>query len=298
MLGGLAFDAISIAGGAVHHVLGGSAVYAGLAGSLVGTVTVMTAAGDDCGPGQLAGLRGRYGLTLIVQHLPGGTTRFACDYDAALTTRTTLALEPGVANHIQVNALPLGSTDVLFLASGPPAIQLATLQAARPRWSAVDTIDRWIHTERAVLDEVIGQAGAVLMTAEEVLALADRDQIADAAALLLARGPRLVCVKLGESGAQVFGEGFQLTLPAFAVRTVDPTGAGDAFGGAFLAHLASHRGDLGDAGAVGEALVVATAASSICVEDFGTGALEGATAEELARRCRLLRPALRRTTSA
>lgn len=298
ILGGLAFDEISIDGGEVHHVLGGSAVYAALAASLVGPVTVMTAAGDDCGPERLATLRRRPGLTLIVQHLPGATTRFRCDYITALTTRRTLVLDAGVANDIQVQALPIGATDVLFLASGPPATQRAMLRAAHPRLSAVDTIDRWIETERAPLEEVISQASAVLMTAEEVLALAGRDRIADAASVLLQRGPRLVCVKQGESGAQVFGETFRLSLPAYPARTVDPTGAGDAFAGALLAYLAHHHAGVGDASLVGEALVVATAAASLCIEDFGTRALQGATTKELERRCALLRPRLRLTPPA
>lgn len=288
MLGGLAFDAISIGGGDVHHVLGGSAVYAGLAGSLVGPVTVMTAAGDDCDPGQLANLRSRPGLTLIVQQLRGHTTRFRCDYDRRLTRRTTVGLDPGVANDIRVDSLPLGATDVLFLASGPPAVQLAMLEAVQPRLAAVDTIDRWIETERSELGRVIRRSGVVLMTAEELMAFADRDRIVDAADLLLRQGPRLVCVKQGEFGARIFSDGFRLALPAFDALTVDPTGAGDAFAGAFLAYLAQRHADAGDAQVVGQALVLATAASSVCVEDFGTRALEVASRDEIARRCRLL----------
>ena len=77
-------------------------------------------------------------------------------------------------------------------------------------------------------------------------------------------------------------------IPAYRTRVVDPTGAGDAFAGAFVATLCE-RGD-----ETAETLDLAarrgSAAASIAVEDFGARALERAgkalideRADELAR---------------
>jgi sugar/nucleoside kinase (ribokinase family) len=65
------------------------------------------------------------------------------------------------------------------------------------------------------------------------------------AARELGRRYPMVCVKRGPGGALLVQAGVVLASPAPAVTEVDPTGAGDAFDGAFLAALAAgvHPGD-------------------------------------------------------
>jgi fructokinase len=44
-----------------------------------------------------------------------------------------------------------------------------------------------------------------------------------------------VVLKRGAAGATIFGrDGLRIDRPAFAVEEVDPTGAGDCFGGAYV----------------------------------------------------------------
>jgi fructokinase len=63
---------------------------------------------------------------------------------------------------------------------------------------------------------------------------ADRS-VAEAARALLEDGPRVALVTLGGDGALVITADAELRVPAPAARVVDTIGAGDAFGGGFLA---------------------------------------------------------------
>ncbi|MEN3283968.1 MAG: fructokinase [Solirubrobacteraceae bacterium] len=88
---------------------------------------------------------------------------------------------------------------------------------------------------RARLDHVIARSDLVKVS-EDDLAWMDPDRDAPAAArALLDRGPAAVLLTLGAAGALVVGAGGDVEVPAPAVKVVDTIGAGDAFGGAFLA---------------------------------------------------------------
>jgi len=76
-----------------------------------------------------------------------------------------------------------------------------------------------------------------------------------AAQVLRAAGARTVVVTLGEEGALACGEE-TVHVPAFAVRVVDTTGAGDAFNGGFAVALAERR-------SLRDALLFASAAAAL-----------------------------------
>jgi ribokinase len=90
------------------------------------------------------------------------------------------------------------------------------------------------------------------------------------------RGPRAVIATLGERGAVVVTREGSVTVPAFAARVRDTTGAGDCFVGALAARLA--------AGATpAEAARYASAAASLAVEKLGA-APSMPTAKDVAAR--------------
>ncbi len=66
--------------------------------------------------------------------------------------------------------------------------------------------------------------------------LDDRDAIVD---YLLGCGIGLVALKLGAEGAYVATTESRTLVQPFAVRPLDATGAGDCFGGSFIARLAA-----------------------------------------------------------
>jgi 2-dehydro-3-deoxygluconokinase len=90
---------------------------------------------------------------------------------------------------------------------------------------------------RATMLEVIRQTDICLPSWDDVTALTGlvtRDAIVD---FLLERGPRIVALKLGSEGAYVATPDHRQLVPAHPVSAIDATGAGDCFGGAFVARL-------------------------------------------------------------
>ncbi|MGA2533122.1 MAG: ribokinase [Candidatus Aminicenantales bacterium] len=83
-----------------------------------------------------------------------------------------------------------------------------------------------------------------------------------AAAALRARGPRGVIITLGEKGCYAAADDFEGRIPAFRVRPVDTTAAGDVFNGALAVALAEQR-------AIVEALRFASAAAALSVTKLG-----------------------------
>jgi sugar/nucleoside kinase (ribokinase family) len=79
----------------------------------------------------------------------------------------------------------------------------------------------------------------------------------------------MVVVKQGVYGAVLMNDGKVFYVPAFPLEDVfDPTGAGDAFAGGFMAHLA--RSDDQSPENLRRAMVYGAAMGSFAVERFST----------------------------
>ncbi|HGO6122669.1 TPA: sugar kinase [Burkholderia cepacia] len=90
---------------------------------------------------------------------------------------------------------------------------------------------------RAVMREALRQTDICLPSWDDVTAITganDRDAIVDA---MLEYGPQVVALKLGKEGAYVATPNERRVVSGFAVEAVDATGAGDCFGGAFVARI-------------------------------------------------------------
>ena len=127
----------------------------------------------------------------------------------------------------------------------------ATLMAAREAKEA-GAIISYDPNYRPFLWESVIQAKAELMAAlpiadiikvshGEMELLTGETDLTAGATKLMENGAVLVVVTLGEAGAYYHTAASCGQLSAYDVHTIDTTGAGDAFWGALLSHLASKR---------------------------------------------------------
>jgi len=147
--------------------------------------------------------------------------------------------------------------------TGYAAIHAAREAGVRVSFDTNLRLKLWpVDRARAVMADVIRLTDICLPSYDDVLALtgiADPDALVDHC---LALGARTVALKLGEQGAIVADANQRHRIPAFACKPVDATGAGDTFGGAFVARLVA--GDaLRDAGRY------AAAAAALSTEGYG-----------------------------
>lgn len=95
-----------------------------------------------------------------------------------------------------------------------------------------DPRETWDGGLRAILAET----DVFLPNAVEAALITGIDDVAEAARALVALGPRIVAVKLGEDGALVAtATGELIRVPALPVEPLETTGAGDSFDAGFLA---------------------------------------------------------------
>ncbi|MGH2402965.1 MAG: carbohydrate kinase family protein [bacterium] len=136
----------------------------------------------------------------------------------------------------------------------------------------------WTHED---LKTLLARAAAFLPSRDEVRARF-RDLTPEAALDRLATLARIATViKMGRRGALVYDRvaGRRDAVPAVPVQVKDPTGAGDAFCGGFLAGLLEGRNALG-------AAACGAVSASFAIEDFSLDGIRRATPAERDRRTR------------
>lgn len=172
------------------------------------------------------------------------------------------------------------------LAPNPPTAQHALAQEARMRGLLV-TADPGHYAadlDAAARDALLPLLDGFMPSRAEVGLLYPGLAIADALAAMAGATRRFAAIKLGPEGALLqVRVGAILHLPAFAVASVDPTGAGDAFCGGMLAGLALAQPPE-------QAALQAVAGASLAVETQGSLALLDVPRDAVARRLAAVAP--------
>ncbi|SFB77276.1 tagatose kinase [Tropicimonas isoalkanivorans] len=87
---------------------------------------------------------------------------------------------------------------------------------------------------REAMQEILSKTDLFLPSGPELSLLTEAKDDVGAIAELLSRGVTAIVLKQGSEGASYIDARGRIDQPAFAVEEIDPTGAGDSFGGAFV----------------------------------------------------------------
>jgi sugar/nucleoside kinase (ribokinase family) len=152
---------------------------------------------------------------------------------------------------------------------------VTALRRDRKAIIALDPQEDYIAGNEDALKALIAQCDIFMPSAEEVRRLLHHDDWSAAARYFADLGPAIVVIKLGAEGSLIFDKrnGQEIRVPALQVDTVDTTGAGDSFCGAFMAAFLQDREDLEAAARAGGA------AASFTVAGYGVEPLFAATAD-------------------
>src|SRR4029077_14381528 len=218
---------------------GGSAVFFAVAASLLHPVRVVGVIGDDYPVHELDRLAGRGIDWSGVERAAGESFRWKGKYSYDLQSRETLETRLGVFADFQPKLPPkFRSAEFLFLGNIDPELQLGVLsQVSRPKMVVCDTMNYWITGKKAALLDLLSRVDVLMVNDSEARELSGDWNIHRAGKWILARGPSRVVIKQGEHGALLTGDSRPFSVPAYPLENVfDPTGAGDAFAGGFMAH--------------------------------------------------------------
>ena len=143
------------------------------------------------------------------------------------------------------------------------AMEAARASGVRVSYDTNLRLKLWdLPRARAVIHESIAMSDVCLPSlddATELTGLEEPEAIVDD---YLSKGARVVALKLGAEGALVADAGQRHRVPGLRVETLDATGAGDTFGGAFVAMMVAGK-DLS------EAALYANAAAALSTTGYG-----------------------------
>jgi sugar/nucleoside kinase (ribokinase family) len=143
----------------------------------------------------------------------------------------------------------------------------------------------WINSKKDLLLELLRHIDILMVNDTEARELSGDWNIYRAARWILDRGPRRVVIKQGEHGALLVDTDATFKVPAYPLQEVfDPTGAGDAFAGGFMAYVANAK-DLSTP-TLRRAMVYGAAMGSFSVEAFGIQGFDKVTLADVRARVR------------
>ncbi len=285
VVGSLAYDDVHTPYDSRRDVLGGAASYFSLAACLYAPVRLMGVVGDDFRASDLERLRTK-GIDLAgVEHARGKSFRWLGRYDHDLATAETINTDLGVFGDWEPTVPPaFVDSEFVFLANILPEIQRRMLDQVRtPKAIALDTMNYWIERRREALADVMTRVDIVTVNEAEARQFCGTHNVLKAAREILALGPRAVVIKRAEYGALLLTTDRIFWTPAYPLDEVrDPTGAGDAFAGGLLGHLA-RAGKLDDR-TLCRAVLHGTVCASFAVEAFSVDGIERADLQAVERR--------------
>jgi len=287
--GSIALDTIEIGNEKYGNLLGGSTTYAMLAAGRFVPVHIVGIIGDDF-PRTGHALFNKYAADLTDLEIQKGKTfSWGGRYHENFDDRDTLFTDLGVFGDYKPKLSEINQKhQYIFLANIHPVLQELVIDQSQPdALIVVDTMNLWITTTLKELLSVIKKITVLLINESEAIMLTKNSNLDEAAKALIALGPNTIVIKRGSKGAILYNSSQKkVSIGVYPIKRVaDPTGAGDSFGGGFIAALAQGK-------SYEEALVLGTATASICVEEVGVSGLDKTTISEINHRKKILQNSL------
>ena len=284
ILGSVALDTIETKYGKAENLLGGSATYATIAAGLYGDAIPVGIVGDDF-PKDGLDIFEKFSKNLKdLDQQPGGTFKWGGKYHENGDDRDTLFTDLGVFENFNPSIHTSNkNASWLFLANIHPSLQLSVLeQCTNTPLVVTDTMNLWIDSTPKELKKIISKTNILLINESELHLLTKEQNVDKSIKEVLSMGPEKVIVKFGSKGAKCFSENENIAVGVYPVKKViDPTGAGDVFGGGFISGLV-------DGLSIKEAMLRGSALASFCIEDFGVKKLLNVSVNEVDNRIQLI----------
>ena len=277
-IGTVAFDDIETPYGKAERVVGGAALYAGLAASyFTPKIQLVSVIGEDYDDKTLQLLRDR-GVDIDgIEVVKGGKSFFwAGKYHTNMNSRDTLTTELNVlADFNPILPEKYKNAEFVLLGNLTPDVQMQVINqlTSKPKLIAMDTMNFWMDIAMDSLKNVLKKIDLLTINEEEARQLSGENSLVKAAKVIHAMGPQFLVIKKGEHGALLFHEEGVFFAPALPLEEVfDPTGAGDTFAGGFMGYIAA-TGDISFTN-MKRAIIYGSAMASFCVEQFSIKAIE------------------------
>jgi len=285
IVGSVAFDTIETPKSRREKIVGGSCSYSSLAASFFTNPKIVAVVGEDF-PSDVIEFFETKGIdTHGLEIKSGKSFHWEGRYGNDPNIRTTIRTELNVFKDFRPQLLPeYRSADIIFLGNIDPDLQEDILaQAQNPRLTAMDSMNLWIENKPESLLRILRKIDVFFANDEEIKMLAQDLNLIRAGKKLLEHGPSLIVIKKGEHGALLIGKDYVFGVLAYPCEeVVDPTGAGDSFGGGFLGYLDKVKSFTEKD--IRKAAVFGSVMASFAIEDFGIERFKSLSFQEIEKR--------------
>ncbi|MEO2151665.1 MAG: carbohydrate kinase family protein [Thermococcus sp.] len=240
VLGHVSIDTIVFPDGRRIEMPGGAAAAVATSASLAGAeVGLVTKVGEDF-PREWLEKLAQYVDIRGVQILPGKTIHIWVIYKPDGSVESPV--EMGVAERMGETPIPEDylKAKIFHVAPIPPEEQLKVLKRLEGKKVSLDFNPTYYEDYRRKPDlvrELISRSYITFPNEREAKLITGLDDVRKSAEELYSWGAEMVVITRGERGVLIYDGDFH-EFPALPVEgEIDPTGAGDAFAGGFLAGL-------------------------------------------------------------
>ncbi len=290
IFGTIALDTTETPFKKMEKLLGGAATYSALSSSFFYPTSIVGIVGHDFPKQYRDILESRLDTTGIIIDNNSRTFHYDSSFDYDMFRRKTNKTELNVIENFEPQIPPkYSSSEYVYLANNDPHQNLQIIEFfKKTKLVLCDTIDFWITNKSDQVFKMMQKSDGVIINDDEARLLTQKSNLIKCARKIIAGGTKFVVVKKGENGSILFTKNHIFPSPAYPIEDImDPTGAGDAFAGGFLGHIA--RSKKINIKVLREAMIYGNVMGSFVVEEFGVGKLLKIKYKDIQKRYKMYR---------